>query len=253
MTIACVGTIKISVLLLYRRVFFAERVFYIYSSCLCVAVALWAVGFFFARIFMCGAQVSIFWNGFAVYKQKCKVHPISNGFGISDIITDVLVVASPIPIVWRLRLPKLQRAGVIGIFALGFLYDSYPRSEIKLLNVVRSTAAGVMRAYIVITTNRGRSPFSTDDMTLAKCRIELKKNPIHPVGTFKAPKFSNLITYFKLSSWYEGSGLVSCRNHGGSNCGLSSHPSPISQWRICERVCWKSQICYFIFSTVFSV
>ncbi|PVH96615.1 hypothetical protein DM02DRAFT_534841 [Periconia macrospinosa] len=128
MAIACVGMIKISVLLLYRRLFFAERLFYIYVTCLCVLVALWALGFFFARIFMCGAEVSLFWNGFAVYRQKCVVYPISNGFGISDIITDGLVVLSPIPIVWRLRLPKLQRAGVVGVFALGFLSDA-PRTN----------------------------------------------------------------------------------------------------------------------------
>jgi hypothetical protein len=148
MAIACVGTIKISVLLLYRRIFFAERIFHIYATCLCVAVTLWTIGFCFARIFMCGAQVSIYWNGVATYNQKCIVYPISNGFGISDIITDVLVVISPIPIVWRLRLPKMQRAGVIGIFSLGFL----------------STGAGAARAYIVITANR-----------------ELTKHPIHPV------------------------------------------------------------------------
>ncbi|CAI6235680.1 unnamed protein product [Periconia digitata] len=148
MAIACVGMIKISVLLLYRRVFFAERIFYIYCTCLCVAVALWATGFFFARVFMCGKDVSLFWKGFAIYKRKCVIYPISNGFGISDIITDALVVISPIPIVWRLRLPKLQRAGVVGMFALGFL----------------STAAGAARGYIVLSANH-----------------EARKIPVHPV------------------------------------------------------------------------
>lgn len=187
MTIACVGMIKISVLLLYRRIFFAERIFHIYSSYLCIVVSLWATGFLLARIFMCGARVSLFWDGWAIYRQKCKVYPISNGFGISDIITDVLIVVSPMPIVWRLRLPKLQRAGVIGIFALGFLYASYPGLKIKLVTLIRSTAAGVARGYIVITANRGTSSSGTYSRISAKRGLDIKKNPTHPVGTLRTP------------------------------------------------------------------
>jgi hypothetical protein len=38
-----------------------------------------------------------------------------------NMLTDVLVVASPMPIVWKLHLPKKTRLAVIYLFSLGFL------------------------------------------------------------------------------------------------------------------------------------
>ena len=37
------------------------------------------------------------------------------------IITDFLIFALPIPVVWRMKLPKRQKIGVLFVLALGFL------------------------------------------------------------------------------------------------------------------------------------
>lgn len=44
--------------------------------------------------------------------------------GITNLIIDVLVVVLPIPMLWGLQMPLTKKIGVIGMFSLGFLYDS---------------------------------------------------------------------------------------------------------------------------------
>lgn len=38
-----------------------------------------------------------------------------------NIVTDVIIFALPVPIVWKLQMPRSQRLSLIGVFCLGFL------------------------------------------------------------------------------------------------------------------------------------
>lgn len=121
-TIILVGLIKISVVLLYRRIFQIKRGFVVYSIFLMVILGIWTISFLFARVFQCGPKMSIIWTFSSNRAKLCKTaDPISNGFMISDVITDLVVVLSPIPVIWDMRLPKMQRLAVSGVFAMGFL------------------------------------------------------------------------------------------------------------------------------------
>lgn len=121
-TIALVGLIKISVVLLYRRLFRVKRGFGIYSMFLMVLLVLWTVGFLFARGFQCGTKLSRVWTFTPDRLKLCyATNPISNGFMISDVITDLIVVLSPVPVVWKMHLPRPQKFAVMGIFAMGLL------------------------------------------------------------------------------------------------------------------------------------
>lgn len=122
MTILLLGLVKISVVLLYRRLFRVKSWFRIYSVILIVFLALWTTGFFFAKLFQCGTRMWSFWTISAERDRICKASdPISNWFTISDVATDVVVVLSPIPVLWGIRLPVSQRLAVMGVFAMGFL------------------------------------------------------------------------------------------------------------------------------------
>ena len=46
------------------------------------------------------------------------------GTGIVNIITDIMVLSLPIPTVWKLKLPRATKAGLIMVFGVGFLYVS---------------------------------------------------------------------------------------------------------------------------------
>ena len=45
----------------------------------------------------------------------------SVGTGIANVVTDVIVLTLPIPLVWNLKLRRLTRGILVGIFGLGFL------------------------------------------------------------------------------------------------------------------------------------
>ena len=45
----------------------------------------------------------------------------SVGTGITNVVTDMIVLALPIPLVWNLKLRRLARGVLVGIFGLGFL------------------------------------------------------------------------------------------------------------------------------------
>lgn len=51
------------------------------------------------------------------------------------IVTDLVILLMPLPIVWKLHLPRLQRVGLAGLFLLGGLYvpDSPTKSIQEML------------------------------------------------------------------------------------------------------------------------
>lgn len=38
-----------------------------------------------------------------------------------NIATDVIIFALPIPVVWKLQMPRTQRLSLVGVFCLGFV------------------------------------------------------------------------------------------------------------------------------------
>lgn len=120
--IAGIGLVKLSVVFLYRRIFNVVRTFRIYSHSLIVLLAAWTIAFLFANIFQCGIHISALWGSAEGIGRYCKTSgPASYGFVVSDIITDVLVLVSPIPIVWHIQVSTVRKLGITGIFGLGLL------------------------------------------------------------------------------------------------------------------------------------
>lgn len=107
---------KLSVLILYRRVFITQA-FRISTWILGVVVLLWWIGTFFADVFIC-IPVERNWNpsiaGHCGNKQLVGIIT-----PIPWIVTDLIILLMPLPMVWRLHLPGVQRVGLGGLFLLG--------------------------------------------------------------------------------------------------------------------------------------
>ncbi|CAD6572283.1 MAG: hypothetical protein ASARMPRED_005221 [Alectoria sarmentosa] len=116
------ATIKISLLLLYYRLFFPSRPFRIALYNTAIIVVAWWIAVLFADIFQC-VPVNAFWdNGIKNVKTaRCMstVH-FSIGTGVINLVTDVMVLCLPIPMVWSLRTNRTQKIAMTGIFLLGF-------------------------------------------------------------------------------------------------------------------------------------
>ena len=93
------GTVKLSVIFLYRRIF-RGTLFDICSKFMIGLVTVWTLGFFFTILFQCGSNFWALWSNLFNFLSYCLddvVYLEVNS--ISDIITDVLILVIPIPMV----------------------------------------------------------------------------------------------------------------------------------------------------------
>ena len=55
-------------------------------------------------------------------KEHCvDIGALSLGFGVSDVSIDIMILAIPIPVVWKLQMSTANKIGLIGVFLLGLL------------------------------------------------------------------------------------------------------------------------------------
>lgn len=94
------GLIKLSTIFLYRRIFLVAKhaTFDIASGIVAFICALWTVAFFFATVLGCGTRVEFAWGSLAQI-MSCDTIARLDGMMISDLITDIMVWALPIPVV----------------------------------------------------------------------------------------------------------------------------------------------------------
>lgn len=102
-------TIKLSVLWFFRRIFLHQKRFRIANDILIVLVTLWGFAFFFTFVFL-GGDINSPSQSWA-----------SLWFGITDVVSDVAILALPYPCIRELQMSKRDKMGVIAIFLLGTL------------------------------------------------------------------------------------------------------------------------------------
>ncbi|MCJ1332226.1 hypothetical protein MMC10_008918 [Thelotrema lepadinum] len=101
------GCVKYSVILFYRRLF---------------RVTIWTFGFFFTVLFECGSNVWAVWGTLDDLLTHCANEvEFFEGDCISDIIVDVMILLTPLPIIWKLQMSSGKKLAVSGVFLLGFL------------------------------------------------------------------------------------------------------------------------------------
>jgi hypothetical protein len=108
---------KISILLQYFRIFVTSgvrRACWITLS-IVIAYGIWSV---ISAIFMC-APVPYFWNK-TIQEGKClPEQPVWFGNAALNIVTDVAILALPMPVLGKLRLPRRQKVGLMLVLGLG--------------------------------------------------------------------------------------------------------------------------------------
>ncbi|KAJ5292491.1 uncharacterized protein N7443_008444 [Penicillium atrosanguineum] len=119
------GVIKISVLMAYRRIF-RGKIFNMASLGMIILCTLLALAFLITSAFQCHVRNwKISWSGYA----------------ISDVITDLILLFFPVPLVWKLQLTLSKKISVLLVFLLGSL----------------STAVGITRMVTILYFTYGTS------------------------------------------------------------------------------------------------
>jgi len=119
--VVALGAIKLSVILLYRRIFVGPA-FKRFSMVLIFVIGMWCTAFFFSTAFQCGTNIWAWWTNPTTIAEYCDDTPNQElTFAALDIVTDVMVLATPLPLIWKLHLPPIQKVAVCSIFLLGLL------------------------------------------------------------------------------------------------------------------------------------
>lgn len=102
LTIFAFGFIKLSICFFYRRLFVptTNTVFDWVTTMSIVIIVLWTFSFTTGFIFSCGTHFSAGWGSVEDYKTYCAVATnLDSPFVVSDLITDVIVLCLPLPVV----------------------------------------------------------------------------------------------------------------------------------------------------------
>lgn len=128
------GVIKISVLLAYRRIFRGPT-FNIASLAMIAICALLAIAFLITSALQCHVRnwslQYLAWS----HRRHCIQAEVSwSGYAIADVVTDLVLLLFPVPLVWQLQLTVSKKISVLLVFLLGSL----------------STAIGITRMVVLL-------------------------------------------------------------------------------------------------------
>ncbi|OQD85129.1 hypothetical protein PENANT_c011G05538 [Penicillium antarcticum] len=114
----CIACIKLSILMLYRRLFPVKSMKYAVNI-VGMIVILWAACGILAGCFICIPTEKL-WH--PMMQGGCmNLSKFYYGLQIPNIATDAIILVMPMHIVWNLPISKAQKVGLSGIFVLGFL------------------------------------------------------------------------------------------------------------------------------------
>ena len=115
-----IAMVKFSILLLYVRVFPGVQ-FRRFVYGMGIVVALWWVTCQCITVFEC-TPIHFFWTGTPSTGHCVHIRAYFIGQAIPNIITDLLIMALPLPPIWKLNLPRRQKFALSGVFLLGCLW-----------------------------------------------------------------------------------------------------------------------------------
>ena len=122
--LATAAATKASLLLLYYRLFSPSRRFRLAVRIGAVIVFCQWFSLTCATIFQC-RPVAAFWNH-TIQNVKCIDLPaFTVASGVLNLMTDVLILCLPLPMVWGLNTTRAQKVTLTGIFLLGVLYVAW--------------------------------------------------------------------------------------------------------------------------------
>ncbi|ROW15361.1 hypothetical protein VPNG_02377 [Cytospora leucostoma] len=120
LSIASLACAKASIVCFYRRIFRGKR-FSTVSLILLILIALWGIAFFFGQLFDC-SPIKANWDVFGETTSSYKcINPLPMYYSVAvlDTFIDLLILAVPQPLVWKLQMPMRRKIAVSLVFLLG--------------------------------------------------------------------------------------------------------------------------------------
>lgn len=112
---------KCSILFFYKRIFRGPIFKAIVWSTITLAIV-WGVSYFFALLFLCTPVSTYVRYGSSAPGVSCVNQlQVYYSLTISDFLIDFIILAIPIPFVWRLQMPLRHKLAVTAIFLMGCL------------------------------------------------------------------------------------------------------------------------------------
>jgi hypothetical protein len=148
--IPCLAVIKISMLLLYLRIF-PNRDLRIATFVMLAIISMWGVAYTLVIIWICSPR-SYAWLGWDGEHTGTCVNSmaVQVSHAILNIVFDVIVLGMPLPVLLKLDLSKAKKAGVCVMFLTGFMSVSHPAWPCRIFLIIPSvTALSIVR---VVTT-----------------------------------------------------------------------------------------------------
>ncbi|KAL8783100.1 MAG: hypothetical protein Q9213_004857 [Squamulea squamosa] len=114
----------------------------------------WSVAFFFATVFQCGLQWSLNWGPILVFLTECSnTLDMLTVFTATDILTDLLIIAMPVPMIWSLQMSVRRKIAINAMFLVGFFNRESTTEFTILQNAEYGTAIS-----LVAKQERSRPP-----------------------------------------------------------------------------------------------
>ncbi|KAJ5675817.1 hypothetical protein N7462_008714 [Penicillium macrosclerotiorum] len=110
---------KISLLLFYLRIFYTRK-FKVLAYLVGSLVLAIGITVLFESIFQC-SPIGYGWNKSITHGSCIDQTVFYQYISPFNVLTGFLILAMPLPLVWRLHAPKMQRLAIIGVFMLGGL------------------------------------------------------------------------------------------------------------------------------------
>lgn len=120
--VASIALTKISMLLLYLRIFPERYLRIIFYSVLAFTSA-WGIAVLFANIFAC-SPMSHFWTRWdGEHEGQCiSAEQLLWAHAIINIVLDVVIIGLPMPTLFKLNMRWGKKIGVVFMFAIGLVY-----------------------------------------------------------------------------------------------------------------------------------
>ncbi|KAL4999597.1 hypothetical protein BDV10DRAFT_184229 [Aspergillus recurvatus] len=122
--IAAYGCIKLSLIFFYRRLLTVIKWSAFDIVCLvhAVLIVMWALALFLLFLFGCKTKIYLHWAPLSEVQRQCG-DPLAPEMAlvVSDLVTDLMILALPMPIIWRLQMKWTRKLSVSLVFLVGLL------------------------------------------------------------------------------------------------------------------------------------
>ena len=146
---------KLSLLLFLYHVFRVDKRFRIVAWITGIVLLVWSIVTILMAIFAC-RPVSASWNlkQYMDPRTVCKpqAYEVLNIYGFCNVVTDVLLIFMPVPLIWNMQTNRRKKIGVALVFATGSLYVSpILRRDATYIDIGSVCAVAIVRQYFAYT------------------------------------------------------------------------------------------------------